>query len=276
MPNPGSFNNLAQGPKTISKTIPPDWRLPKGVDRALWQYLHHEELARDYDQSLRDSPLAKSDLDLVFQHADPQKDTLIDLGCGTGRLLAAWEKLGGQGTGVDLSESMLEQARNRLGTDSRIQLVLGNLTDLTPIESSRFDRGACLYSTLGMLRPHQARIDALKAFYRVIKPGGKLLLHAHNFWSNLYHPKGRAFLARKGWRKLLGDREAGDFVNDTHKGLVGLSLHMYTRSELARDLAGTGWKTEQILPLGTDGRPLQGFARRFRAAGWFAIAIRPT
>ncbi len=262
-------------PVPKSDSLPPDWRLPRGVDRALWQYLHHETLARDYDRSLRDSPLAGTDIELVFQHADPTRHRLIDLGCGTGRLLEAWEKSGGEGTGVDLSASMLAQARARLAEASKISLVLGNLTDLQALEANQFDRAACLYSTLGMLRPHRARLDALKAFHRVVAPGGKLLLHAHNLWSNWRHPAGRRFLCRNLWFLMRGDRNAGDFINPTHNGIVGLSLHMFTKAELLADLRSASWKPEAVLPLGFDGKVLTAVASSLRAAGWFAIAQKP-
>lgn len=281
--------------------IPPDWKLPPGVDRALWQYLHSTAHAGSYDTYLAQSPLASADVRLVFQFADPQRDTLIDLGCGTGRMLEAWGMAGGTAKGVDLSGPMLAQAQAKLDkarldqtkNDISISTVPGshqsgqvpfgsitlsqeNLTSLVGIPDGHFDRACCLYSTLGMIRTQSARAQALKNFHRVLKPGGLLLVHAHNLWSNLWHPGGRRFLLGNLWGLMRGSDAARDFINPTHQGLSQLALHMYSRSELGRDLRHAGFAIDRILPLDTSGNPLKGWRRGLVpglcAAGWLAVA----
>ena len=44
-----------------SRSIP-DWRLPSGVDRGLWDYLHSEEMVHGYDAQMAASPLATADV----------------------------------------------------------------------------------------------------------------------------------------------------------------------------------------------------------------------
>ena len=65
---------------------PPDWQLPPGVSRGLWHYLHNDAIARDYDASLGGSSLLTVDCQFVREQCS-LPDRLIDLGCGTGRLL---------------------------------------------------------------------------------------------------------------------------------------------------------------------------------------------
>lgn len=36
---------------------PPDWKLPPGVSRGLWDYIHDREVGRTYDGSLAHSSL---------------------------------------------------------------------------------------------------------------------------------------------------------------------------------------------------------------------------
>ncbi len=280
----------------ITPGIPPDWKLPPGVDRALWQYLHSTAHAGSYDAYLAQSPLASADVRLVFQFADPRRDTLIDLGCGTGRMLEAWGMAGGTATGVDLSEPMLAEAQIKLdksktdiafshasGPNNPERVAFGsitlsreNLTSLVGIPEGHFDRACCLYSTLGMVRTQSARAQALKSFHRVLKPGGLLMVHAHNLWSNLWHPVGRRFLLGNLWGLVRGSDAARDFINPTHQGLSQLALHMYSRGELNRDLRQAGFAIDRILPLDTSGNPLKGWRRGLVdglcAAGWFAVA----
>src|SRR5438132_2901552 len=91
---------------------PPDWQLPPGVTRGLWDYLHDADLARNYDAGLTSSPLTQADLTFTEKHFD-RPGRLIDLGCGTGRLLIPFAQRGYWVLGVDLSEEMLRQAAAR-------------------------------------------------------------------------------------------------------------------------------------------------------------------
>ena len=59
------------------------WRLPPGVSPSLWDLL--TRLPRAYDDQLADTPLLKLDLDFVREHCRPV-GSILDLGCGTGRL----------------------------------------------------------------------------------------------------------------------------------------------------------------------------------------------
>src|SRR3954447_20261113 len=91
---------------------PPDWQLPAGVDRGLWDYLHDPGIARNYDASLAGSSLFALDLSFVDGHCRPP-GRLLDLGCGTGRLLVHAARRGHYPVGVDLSAEMLAVASAR-------------------------------------------------------------------------------------------------------------------------------------------------------------------
>lgn len=90
----------------------PDWQLPPGTDRGVWDYTHNPELARTYDTSLAGTPLLEFDLQYCEQQFS-QPGTLIDLGCGTGRLALLFAARGYQCTAPDLSAAMLEQVKQK-------------------------------------------------------------------------------------------------------------------------------------------------------------------
>jgi SAM-dependent methyltransferase len=242
----------------------PDWMLPPGVDRPLWDYVHNESLARHYDDSLAGSSLFHLDTAFVRHWLPPltaSPGRLLDLGCGTGRLLADlpadWH-----GTGVDLSLPMLHAARAKA---PQADLVQANLTQLDCFAPESFEVAVCLFSTLGMIAPEAQRLQVLRATHRLLKPEGRLLLHVHNRWFHLWSPAGRSWL-------LSGQRE---WVMPAHQGVVGLSLHQFTRAEVLALLAATGFAPLEIRPvsLRPDGRlPLGGLLPDLRAYGYLIAA----
>src|SRR5687768_3564296 len=85
---------------------PPSWRLPEGVNAALWHYTHEPRLADDEDAYFRGHPLHAADpevLDARFVEPGP----LVDLGCGVGRLALRFARRGFPVVAVDLSRPML-------------------------------------------------------------------------------------------------------------------------------------------------------------------------
>ncbi|HEV3437984.1 MAG TPA: methyltransferase domain-containing protein [Gemmata sp.] len=90
----------------------PDWQLPPGVDRGLWDYLHAADMVAGYDEQVRSSPLAAADV-MFCEKAFPVPGRLVDLGCGTGRLCIHFAAKGYDCVGVDLSEEMLAKAQEK-------------------------------------------------------------------------------------------------------------------------------------------------------------------
>src|SRR4051812_25424792 len=117
---------------------PPDWLLPPGVNRGLWDYLHDPAIAGNYDAGLADSSLLKLDVEFVQRHC-PEGARLIDLGCGTGRLLLAMAARGCRVLGVDLSEPMLQVAAEKARRlELAVSLLQANLTQLEGLADGSF------------------------------------------------------------------------------------------------------------------------------------------
>src|SRR5262245_54414913 len=102
---------LAQAETTTPRRLA-DWQLPAGVDRPLWDYLSDTGIAQEYDTGLAQSSLFRVDVAFVERHC-PVTGQLVDLGCGTGRLLIPLAKRGNWVLGVDLSRPMLAVAQQR-------------------------------------------------------------------------------------------------------------------------------------------------------------------
>jgi len=100
---------------------------------------------------------------------------LLDVGCGTGRLLAQiksnWPRL--KVVGVDLSPHYLAEARERLEAWSRVEFVEGAAEALA-FAKADFDVVTSVYLLHEL--PRKVRHAALREMARVLKPGGLLVI----------------------------------------------------------------------------------------------------
>lgn len=257
-----------------SLSSPPDWQLPPGVTRGLWDYLHDPTIARAYDDRLADTPLLTVDRQFAERHFD-QPGRLIDLGCGTGRLMIPFAQRGYWVLGVDLSEEMLKVAGDKADVAGVVtHRVKANLVHLGGLCDQSFNYAACLFSTLGMIAGREER---RRAVHRLLRPGGKFVLHVHNRWFNVWDPQGRRWLVKDWLRSRVARSEPGNRVMPVHQGIAGLTLHLFTRREAIRLLRQAGFRILEVRPvsLRPDGRlPWPGWFSWLRSYGYLLAAER--
>jgi SAM-dependent methyltransferase len=255
----------------------PDWRLPPGVSRGLWEYVHDPSVARNYDQSLAGSTMFMADQRFVERYFD-RPGRLIDLGCGTGRLLIPSARRGFWVLGVDLSESMLKEVGRRAAREGVLANRLkANLVELEGLREQAFDYAACLFSTLGMIHGAEQRQRVVEHAYRLLRPGGRFVLHVHNRWFNFWDPQARRWLIGDLVRSLCMRTTNGDRPMPVHQGIAGLTLHLFTCRETKRMLKKAGFRLLEVRPISlrSDGRlPLPGFFGWLRSYGYLFAAER--
>ena len=143
---------------------------------------YERERGRGYHQMI-------DDLELQVTAPYARGARVLELGCGTGLILARVAEIADQVVGIDLSEGMAQHARER-GLDVHI----GSVCDL-PFDDDQFD---LTYSF--KVLAHIPDIDAaLREAARVTRPGGHLLLEFYNPWSLRYLAK-----------KVAGPQPIGD------------------------------------------------------------------
>ena len=243
----------------------PDWKLPPGVDRGLWDYLHSSEMVESYDAMMADSTLAETDVRFCEEQF-PTPGRLIDLGCGTGRLALHFAKKGFDCVGVDLSEVMLKRARENATAmptpTGSLAYRIGNLTSLMEYPTDHFDDAACLFSTLGIIRGDENRWLALSEFFRILKPGGRLVLHVHN----------RYFTSGLGWKGWI----SGDVTMPQAYGGAALTLHHFGLGHVKRLLRAVGFRVRRVVPLTPNGRlPHSWWLPTVRAYGYLFAVDKP-
>jgi demethylmenaquinone methyltransferase/2-methoxy-6-polyprenyl-1,4-benzoquinol methylase len=116
-------------------------------------------------------------------------DEVLDACCGTGDLAIAARAAGGEVTGLDFSEPMLERARRK---EPAIRWVRGDLLEL-PFRAAAFDA-----ATVGFGVRNVADLErALHELRRVLRPGGRVAI------LEITRPRGPLQLFYRLWFDLL-------------------------------------------------------------------------
>lgn len=104
-----------------------------------------------------------------------QNENVLDLCCGTGsvtKILSQRVLPNGSVTGVDLSEHMLAKAKAKINAENTTFRTAS--ADKLPFKDQTFDKAFISYGMHEL--PKKVRQKAIKELYRVLKPGGALVL----------------------------------------------------------------------------------------------------
>lgn len=187
----------------------------------------------------------------LIRRSFPPASRVLDVGCGAGREAIAMAQAGLEVVAVDLIPEMARlTAANATGRQLRILALAGGAGCL-PFRPETFDGVAMLGQLISFLPSRPLRRRALCEAWRILRPGGTLIMTTHNrrcHWRfRLY------FAAVNPWRRLLRrlGRGSGLDVNDrwSARDLAGrpvasqrLYFHMYDQEEAADDLRAAGFK----------------------------------
>ena len=179
-----------------------------------------DSIAMDWT-GLRKEVLGELDLNAEIVGRLPRIDTVADLGCGPGDLLASLMAKADHGIGVDSAPRMLEVAEKRFADRRNVSLRIGELEHL-PLRDWEAD-----VAVLSMVLHHLADpAKALAEAARTIKFGGRLLVAEFDLHDN------EVMRERFGDHRLGFDREqmcslleaAGFTVRDVESFAVNLGL----------------------------------------------------
>jgi cytochrome P450/protein-L-isoaspartate O-methyltransferase len=120
------------------------------------------------DHGLRDPGVRAAWAELLLPLLPPEA-VVADLGCGTGTLAVLLAEAGHRVVGVDLSERMLDQAREKAGAGAEFKQ--GDAAD-PPLDDHSFD--VVLVRHVLWALPDQKA--AVGRWLRLLKPGGRLVL----------------------------------------------------------------------------------------------------
>lgn len=135
----------------------------------------------------------------VAQHVSKDEGPILDAGCGGGLQAEPLRLLGYHSiTGADLSENMLEIARQKGLYERYVTVTLG---ETLPFETDEF----VATLTCGVITPGHAPASSFDELIRVTRPGGKLFLTLRDDPGQLpEYPEKIAALTEAGaWREIF-------------------------------------------------------------------------
>jgi ubiquinone/menaquinone biosynthesis C-methylase UbiE len=173
---------------------------------------------------------------------------LLDIGCGGGREGIALASNGYNVIGIDLVLPMVVNARKTAAKmKQRLEYSAMNALSLG-FQNNTFNGVLMLGQVLAFIPLRKNRIAALREAFRVLKPGGKILLTTHS--RNSHFKYKIYFFVKDNLRRILnwfgfitlepGDRFASTVGNAKSKGKH--YLHMYSMQETFEDLKAAGFK----------------------------------
>ena len=199
--------------------------------------------------------------------------TVLDLGCGHGRISNALAERGVRVTGLDASGYFLDLARKDAASRGLdVRFVRGDMRDV-PWEGA-FDAAFIWYTTFGYFSDaDNARV--VQQVAKALKPQGRLLIEQINRTALLRAGQPSSFVDLRG-DDLMIDRIDYDGLTDrsiteriiVREGRVKRTkffVRLYGPSELSLLMRGAGFRSSQAF--GQNGEPYTLYGRRLIVVG---------
>ena len=128
---------------------------------------------------VRENPVLAGDIDFYLERARESGGPVLELACGNGRIVLPMARAGFETTGLDLSEPMLEVARQRLAAEpaevqSRLKLIRGDMRDFEL--GATFQTAIIAFRSFQMLQSPGDERACLRAVRRHMRPGATLMM----------------------------------------------------------------------------------------------------
>ncbi len=204
---------------------------------------NYEEIAEEFSET-RNKPLWPELIKLTEKIKDG--DRILDVGCGNGRLLGAFQGKNINYTGVDNSEKLIKLAKRR-SSELRItnyELRILDILDLGKLPQIGFNYVFCI-AVLQHIPGRNLQIAALKQLKNKVNDNGNIVISVWNLWNK---KKFRKLIFKFLALKLIGKNKM-DFGDILFTGFSRKSqryYHAFRKRELKKIIKKTGLKIEKI------------------------------
>jgi SAM-dependent methyltransferase len=215
-----------------------------------WKEFFNSIYAPKYEREIWCANTARELEFLLNEFKLPKGAAILDVGCGTGRHSIGLALRGYEMTGVDISQDMLniarEEARRR-----QIDIELIHSDAQSFITEKMFDGAICLcegaFGLLGSMDdPFEHDVKILINVYRALKMGAKFILTCTNGMRKIRMYNDADVI--QGKYDVLTMVETNEMEIETDEGKKKLKVreHGYTPPELRRILQIAGFRVEHI------------------------------
>lgn len=157
----------------------------------------------------------------LHEYSDFANKTVLDVGCGNGYVLSHYAAQGASVFGVDITQAAIDLTKKRFdGLNFRGDFRVADAQDL-PFPENTFD---CVCS-MGVLHHVPDTQRAVDEIYRVLKPGGRLIVM-------FYHRNSAKFQLNYRVRSLLSGRRLRSLADD-FDGIGNPKGAVFSKSELS-------------------------------------------
>lgn len=130
-----------------------------------------------------------------------QPPRILDVGCGPGRMLSEYHRLGWKARAVDPVTSYVEHARQMSRDWEGIEVDRGGFRDIEG--EDEYDMVVSINGPFAYLTQYEQRKRALEKIFRVLVPGGLLFLDLPNFlWILKNYREPKAWVVTSGEREI--------------------------------------------------------------------------
>lgn len=193
---------------------------------------NYQEIAVDFDKTRQKEvwPELKQ-----FSFLIGAAKKVLDVGCGNGRLLSAFNISPDDYLGVDNSEELLKIAKLKYQT---YNFSLDDILSLKNVKNSFYDSIFCL-AVLPHIPSRDLRVKALVNLKSKLAPGGTIVLSAWNLWSPIWRGRHyRRLIIKNWWQSFFNSTslEFGDILFPWKNNQGAIVSQRYYHAFLSREL----------------------------------------
>jgi SAM-dependent methyltransferase len=198
--------------------------------------------ARFYDPDLGD---LDDDIRMYEQFAARCGSPILEMGCGTGRVLLPLARQGYRITGVDASAEMLERARVKIASEALSDCVTLVQQEMRELElEERFNMAFAALNSFAHLHTTDDQLAALAQIRQHLNPGGLVILDMFNpDLGRLLDARGQLALA-----KVMTGHDTGHRVMRFYSDEVDLERQLIQTTYIIDELDAEGRVQRTLFP----------------------------